>query len=82
MKLYCDNKASISIAHNPVQHNIIKHVEIDRQFIKEKIENRQICTPFVATLNQLVDYLMKEINSSNFHKITSKLKVENIYLLT
>lgn len=36
MKLYCDNKAAISIAHNPIQHDRTKHVEIDRHFIKEK----------------------------------------------
>jgi hypothetical protein len=35
--LYCDNKAAISIAHNIVQHDRTKHVEIDRHFIKEKL---------------------------------------------
>lgn len=34
----CDNKAVISIAHNSVQHDKTKHVEIDRHFIKEKID--------------------------------------------
>ena len=29
MGLTCDNKSAISIAHNPVQHNRTKHVEID-----------------------------------------------------
>ena len=29
MKLYCDNKSSISITHNPVQHERTKHVEVD-----------------------------------------------------
>ena len=37
MKLYCDNKAAIAIAHNPVQHDRTKHVEVDRHFIKEKL---------------------------------------------
>ena len=35
MKLYCDNIAAINIAHNPVQHDRTKHVEVDRHFIKE-----------------------------------------------
>lgn len=29
MLLYCDNKAAMSIAHDPVQHDRTKHVEID-----------------------------------------------------
>ena len=36
--LYSDNQAPISIAKNPVHHDRTKHVEIDRHFIKEKIE--------------------------------------------
>lgn len=28
-QLYCDNKSAISIAHNPVQHDQTKHVEVD-----------------------------------------------------
>ncbi|KAM0990118.1 hypothetical protein ACFX2C_008680 [Malus domestica] len=38
MKLHCDNKVAIEIAHNPVQHDQTKHVEIDRHFIKEKLD--------------------------------------------
>ncbi|BAT73097.1 hypothetical protein VIGAN_01055600 [Vigna angularis var. angularis] len=38
MKLYCDNKSAIEIAHNPVQHDRTKHVEIDRHFIKEILD--------------------------------------------
>ncbi|KAI5333964.1 hypothetical protein L3X38_024096 [Prunus dulcis] len=38
MNLYCDNKAVIAIAHNPVQHDRTKHEEVDRHFIKEKVD--------------------------------------------
>lgn len=38
MQLYIDNKVTINIAHNPVQHDRAKHVEIDRHFIKEKLD--------------------------------------------
>jgi hypothetical protein len=37
MRLSCDNKAAISIAYNPVQHDQTKHVEIDLHFLKEKL---------------------------------------------
>ncbi|CAL2247663.1 unnamed protein product [Prunus armeniaca] len=29
MDLYCDNKAAIAVAHNPVQHDRTKHMEVD-----------------------------------------------------
>ena len=40
MKLYCNNKAACDITHNPVQHDRTKHVEVDRHFIKEKLEEK------------------------------------------
>ena len=45
MKLYCDKKSTITIAHNPTQHDQTKHVEVDRHFIKEKLKSKLICTP-------------------------------------
>jgi 5,10-methylenetetrahydrofolate reductase len=49
MKLYCDNKFAIAIAHNPVQHNRTKHMEVDIYFIKEKLEIGLICTLYAPT---------------------------------
>ena len=37
--LVCVNKSAISIAHNPIQHDPTKHIEIDRHFIKEKLDS-------------------------------------------
>ena len=49
IKLYCDKKSAINIAHNLVQHDHTKHVEVDHHFIKEKLESGLICTPYVST---------------------------------
>ncbi|RVW46182.1 hypothetical protein CK203_076168 [Vitis vinifera] len=35
MKLYCDNKSAINVAHNPIQHDRTKHIEIDRHSSKK-----------------------------------------------
>jgi hypothetical protein len=40
MELFCDNKVSIAISHNPVQHDRTKHVEVDQHFIKENLEEK------------------------------------------
>lgn len=43
MRLYCDKKSPISIAHNLVQHDRTKHIEVDGHFIKEKLDSSLIC---------------------------------------
>ena len=59
MRLFCDNKFAIDIAHNLVQHNKTKHIKVDRHFIKENIDSGLICTPYVSTNNQLANVLTK-----------------------
>ena len=59
IRLYTDSKAAIAIAHNPVQHDRTKHVEIDRHFIKEKLTSGLICMPYISTTNQVADIFTK-----------------------
>ncbi|KAL0560812.1 hypothetical protein IC582_001226 [Cucumis melo] len=54
LKLFCDNKATISIANNPVQHARTKHVEIDRHFIKEILDSGSICIPYIPQADRLL----------------------------
>jgi ATP sulfurylase len=77
MRLYCDNKAAISIAHNPVQHDRTKHVEIDRHFIKEKLREGIIYTPYVKT-GELVDILTNRV-SSGVHIVLCNWGMRDIY---
>ncbi|KAA0038374.1 putative pentatricopeptide repeat-containing protein [Cucumis melo var. makuwa] len=59
MKLFCDNKAAISIANNPVRHDRMKHVEIGIHFIKEKLDNDRICIPYISFSQQIADVFIK-----------------------
>ena len=81
MKLYCDNKSTINIARNPIQHDRTKHIEIDRHFIKEKLEEGVVCMSYVLAEHQLADILTKGLNSSMFHDLVFKLGMEDIYFL-
>ncbi|RDX83609.1 Copia protein, partial [Mucuna pruriens] len=65
MKL-CDNNSTISIAHNLVQQNITKHIEIDRHFIKKKLDNKLIVTTHVPTGLQVVDVFLKGLHATRF----------------
>jgi hypothetical protein len=55
MLLHCDNVATINIANNSVQFYFygMKHVEIDRFFIKEKIDASVLKLKYVKFCNQL-----------------------------
>ena len=79
LKLYCDNKSAIAIAHNPVLHDRTKHVEIDKHFIKEKLENGQICMPYLPTSEQIADCLTKGLPKNQFEKLVCKLGLEDIF---
>lgn len=82
LKLFCDSKAAISIAHNPVQHDRTKHIEIDRHFIKEKIVSGTICLPYVTSNEQTADILTKSLARPNFERLIVKLGMTNIYAPT
>ena len=82
MNLLCDNKTTIDIAHNLVQHDWTKHVEVDRHFIKQNLEAKIIWFPFVKSEEQLVDILTKTVCSKIFHNSLDKLGINNIYAPT
>lgn len=46
---YCDNKIAIVSTHNSIQHDTSKHIEIDRHFIKERLNEGVICMPYVKS---------------------------------
>ena len=79
IKLYCDIKSAINIAYNPVQHDRTKHIEIDRHFIKEKLDSGLISTPYMPSDCQLADVLTKGLPTIRFQELTSKLGMEDIY---
>lgn len=79
MKLYCDNKAAISIAHNPVLHDRTKHVEVDKHFIKEKIEDGLVCMVYVPTADQVANLLTKGLPTKQFDFLVSKLTLKDIF---
>ena len=79
MKLYYDNKSTISITHNPMLHDRTKHIEIDKHFIKETLNNGLICTPYVPPGHQLAYVLTKGLCSIVFYKNINKLGMKDLY---
>ena len=79
MMLYYDNKATIAIANNPIQHDRTKHVEVDHHFIKDHLDKGTISFPFVTSQDQLVVVLTKAVSGKVFHSSLDKLGMTDIY---
>jgi hypothetical protein len=79
LKLWCDNKSAINIANNPVQHDRIKHVEIDRFFIKEKLDDGTLELSHVSSKNQIADCLTKGLGVKERHVLCNKMGMIDIY---
>lgn len=77
--LYYDNKAAISMASDPLQHDKTKHIEVDHHFIKDHLKVGCICMPFIQTKDQLADIFTKGLIGTLFSILVDKLGMLNIY---
>ncbi|RDY11211.1 Copia protein, partial [Mucuna pruriens] len=82
IKLFCDNNSTISISHNPVQHNRTKYIEINRHFIKKKLNNGLVVTAHVSIGLHVADVFTKGLPIVRFQELNGKLGMINIHLPT
>ncbi|XP_071704000.1 uncharacterized protein [Rutidosis leptorrhynchoides] len=77
IQILCDNESAIAISEKPVQHDRTKHVEIDRHFIRQKLDDEIISLPSIRTEDQLADILTKSVNGRLFSEVLGKLNIGN-----
>ena len=82
IQLDCDNKAACDISHNLVQHDQTKQVEVDRFFIKEKLDEEIVELPKIRSEDQLADIVTKAVSSQVFSNFLGKLGMCDIYAPT
>ena len=79
LQIWCDNKSSIEMTKNPVYHDRTKHVEIDRHYIKEKVEAGIMALTHVHSSEQIDDMMTKPLAQPLFERFRSKLGMIDIY---
>ena len=75
----CDNKSAISIAHDPVYHDRMKHVNIDRFYIQDHLEQGIIKTEYVSSEDQCADLFTKGLPAKQMRYLISKLGMKSIH---
>ena len=81
IQVYCDNQATINIVivNNPFYHDRTKHIEIDRHFIREKLDERLFQISYVRSVDQLADVLTKGIGVVSFMRICNRMGLIDIF---
>jgi hypothetical protein len=74
--VFCDNISAFYLSTNLVQHPRTKHVEIDLQFVRERVACGDVPVLHVPTASQFVDIFTKGLPRMVFAEFRSS---RNIY---
>jgi hypothetical protein len=73
--VYCDNVSAVYLSTNPMQHQRTKHMEIDLDFVRERVAAGDVWVLSVPTTLQFTDIFTKELPSSVFLDFRSSLNI-------
>lgn len=77
LTVYEDNQGAIALAKNPEFHKRTKHIDIRYHFVREKVEDGQVCLQYCPTQDMLADIMTKPIPTVQFDVLRTKLGVQD-----
>jgi hypothetical protein len=76
--VWCGNQSAVNVVNNPLQHDRTKHVEIDRFFIKDKLDVGIINLTYVSSGQQIADCLIEELGPQKCNFACDKMRLIDI----
>ena len=71
--LWSDNVSTLALASNSIFHARTKHIEVDYDYIGEKVLGKVMKVNFISTLDQLANIFTKALSSPRFLDLANKL---------
>lgn len=75
--IHCDNSTTIDISKNPIFHSKTKHISSKYNFLKEKVEAKEVRLVYVNPKEQITDIFTKPLTRETFEYLREKLGVIN-----
>jgi hypothetical protein len=75
--VYCDNVSAVYLSTNLIQHQRMKHVEIDLHFVQERVAIGDVRVLNVPTTSQFMDIFTKGLPTSVFLEFWSSLNIRS-----
>ena len=71
--LYSDNTGAISIARDPVKHELTKHIGVDASYMRSQVHDAVVALRYVPSEFQLADFFTKAQTRAQHAYFLSKL---------
>ncbi|GJY33546.1 retrovirus-related pol polyprotein from transposon TNT 1-94 [Tanacetum coccineum] len=65
--IMCDDKGTIDLSKNPVQHSRTKHIKIHHHFLRDNVQKGHISIEKVPSVDNIVDILTKPLKRESFN---------------
>ena len=75
--LLSDSTGALSIARDPVKHELTKHIGVDASYTRSQVQDRIVAPQYVPSELQLADFLTKAQTRSQHSFFLSKLGVQD-----
>ncbi|GJV24477.1 hypothetical protein Tco_1377172 [Tanacetum coccineum] len=73
--IMCDNKGTIDLSKNPVQHSRTKHIEIRHHILRDNVQKGHISIEKVSSVDNIIDILNKPLKRESFNYLRLGLRM-------